>query len=88
MFLTIPILTEQLKKYDLLVTYIPKHKNPDGLAGITHALHFVITPFEAIDKFYKNLGERNETTTQLENLFGSIAWEGEIKVGVNLQPKF
>jgi hypothetical protein len=37
---------------DLLVTYVPKVKLPGGIAGITHALHFVFANIDALDRYY------------------------------------
>jgi len=79
-----PKLSEEIKKLELLVTYIPKHQYPNGLAGITHALHYVITSPGTLEKFYEVPSQKS--TPVPENIFGVFVWEGEINVGVNLKP--
>ena len=75
-----------INQNELLVTYIPKDKIKDGLAGITHAIHYVIVPPNTLELYNsKNGKSRNQKP---EIIFGSLAWEGEIKVGVNLNPKW
>ncbi|MBL7128174.1 MAG: hypothetical protein ISS16_04235 [Ignavibacteria bacterium] len=80
-----PQLTEQIKKLELLVTYIPKEKYPMGFAGISHALHYVLTTPQTIEKLYEKYGT-NILTKKLENIFGIFVWEGELRVQVNLNP--
>jgi len=79
-----PNLSDEIKKLELLVTYFPKQQNPNGLAGITHALHYVITSPGTLEKFYEVPSQKS--TPVPENIFGVFVWEGEIKVGVNLKP--
>ena len=74
----------QLKSKDLLVTYRPKIITSDGLAGIYHALHYVITPLNTFNKLPDFISD--ETGTRIESLFVKFSWEGEIKVHVNLNP--
>lgn len=77
-------LSELIKNTELLVTYIPKHQQPNGLAGITHALHYVLTSPGTLEKFYEVHSQMSNPVP--ENIFGSFVWEGEIKVGVHLNP--
>lgn len=81
-----PQLTEEIKKLELLVTYIPKEKYPMGFAGISHALHYVITAPQTIDRFYEKYG-MNILTQKLEKIFGIFVWDGELRVQVNLNPE-
>lgn len=80
-----PKLSEEIQELELLVTYIPKHIRPDGLAGIWHSLHFVITNPGTLDKFYSNESEITKPTP--EKIFNNISWEDEIRVGINLKPE-
>lgn len=77
-------LSEEIQELELLVTYIPKHIRPDGLASIWHSLHFVITKPGTLENFYKN--ETDVTNPTPEKIFNNISWEGEIRVSVNLNP--
>jgi hypothetical protein len=79
-----PKLSKEIQELELLVTYVPKHIRPDGLAGIWHSLHFVITKPGTLEKFYKNESEITKPTP--EKIFNNISWEGEIRVSVNLNP--
>lgn len=76
-----PKLSKEIQKLELLVTYIPKHLRPDGLAGVWHSLHFVITNSGTLENFYNNESEITKPTP--EKIFNNISWEGEIKVGLN-----
>jgi hypothetical protein len=79
-----PKLSRELADLELLVTYIPKHIRPDGLAGIWHSLHFIIANPGTLEKFYSNESEITKPTP--EKIFNNISWEGEIRVGLNLNP--
>ena len=48
-----PELSKEIQELDLLVTYIPKHIRQDGLAGIWHSLHFLMTKPGILEKFYE-----------------------------------
>lgn len=80
-----PQLSEQIENFELLVTYVPMNKLPGGLAGLTHALHYVITPLETIDYYYK-IDALRDSTPNPEKLFIKFIWEGEIRVQINLNP--
>lgn len=79
-----PKLSKAIVEIELLVTYIPKHIRPDGLAGIWHSLHFVITNPGTLENFYKNESEITKPTP--EKIFNNISWEREIRVQINLNP--
>ena len=81
-----PKLSGQIKNFELLVTYVPKNKLPGGLAEITHALHFVITPPQTIEYYYK-IEALKDSPSSPEKLFVKFVWEGEIKVNINLNPE-
>jgi hypothetical protein len=72
---------------ELLVTYVPKHKLPKGLAGRSHALHFVITPRGTLDRYYEVGNDMHMASPAPEKLFGTLVWEGEISVKVNSHPE-
>ncbi len=77
---------EMLNSHELLVAYVPKDYHPDGLAGVDHALHYVIVSLGTIDKYYKKL--ESNPNIDIEKIFGHLSWIGEIKVQVNLNPDF
>jgi hypothetical protein len=79
-----PKLSKEIKELELLITYIPKHISSDGLAGVWHSLHFVITKPGTLEKFYEN--ESNITKPTPEKIFNNISWEDEIRVSLNLNP--
>ena len=81
-----PQLAPAVKEEELLVTYIPKHKLPGGLAGISHALHYVLTPRGTLDRYYEVRGDLHMAKPAPEKLFGSFVWGGEIRVQVNAHP--
>ncbi|MBI5370828.1 MAG: hypothetical protein HZA79_02250 [Sphingobacteriales bacterium] len=78
-------LSKTIKKIDLLVTYIPKKILPNGFAGVHHALHYVMTPAQTIEKYYSVLSDQDNQPA-IEKLFVNISWEGVLKVEQNLQP--
>jgi hypothetical protein len=77
-------LSEQIKTRDLLVTYRPKLITSDGMAGIHHALHYVITPLNTLNSLPDFTS--NKTSSNIEPLFIQFVWEGEIRVQINLTP--
>jgi len=83
-----PLLAERIAQEELLVTYFPKHKLPMGLAGITHALHYVIAPRGSLERYYEFNNDEHMTNPAPEKLFKRFAWEGEIRVEVNPDPEF
>jgi hypothetical protein len=83
-----PFLVEDIKKKDLLVTYIPRQELPGGFAaGVTHTLHYIITSKNVIDKYYEEGKDARIAKPEPEKLFYNIAWEGAIRVGINLDPE-
>jgi len=80
-------LTDVMKEQELLVTYVPKHKLPKGLAGTSHALHYVITPRGTLDRYYEIDDDVHMAKPAPEKLFGPLVWEGEIRVQVNADPR-
>jgi len=81
-----PQLLEAVKEKELLVTYAPKHKLPKGLAGTSHALHYVITPRGTLDQYYEVENDMHMATPKPEKIFGTLVWDGEIRVQVNPHP--
>lgn len=82
-----PRLADAVKgEEELLVTYFPKHKLPGGLAGASHAVHYVICPRGTMDRYYEAGGDIHMAKPAPEKLFGSFVWEGEIRVEVNPHP--
>lgn len=82
-----PQLSQAAKEGELLVTYIPRHELPGRLAGISHALHYVVTPRGTLDRYYAIEGDEHKARPAPEKLFGSFVWDGEIRVGLNADPK-
>lgn len=83
-----PRLAQAAKEEELLVTYIPKHQLPGGLAGVSHALHYVMTPRGTLDRYYAVNDDEHTARPAPEKLFGSFVWDGEIRVGMNADPIF
>ncbi|MGB7060733.1 MAG: hypothetical protein WBF13_00085 [Candidatus Zixiibacteriota bacterium] len=82
-----PQLLEAAKDDELLVTYVPKHELPKGLAGKSHALHYVITPRGTLDRYYEVGNDMHMASPAPEKLFGTLVWDGEIRVQVNPHPE-
>lgn len=82
-----PRLAELVAQEELLVTYFPKHKLPMGFAGITHALHYVIAPRGTLERYYEFNNDEHMANPAPEKLFKKFAWEKEIRVEVNPEPK-
>jgi hypothetical protein len=77
--------SEKIRNFDFLVTYVPKENLLDGFTGFTHALHYVITPAQTIEFFYK-IEALRETPSNPEKLFVKFSYEGEIRVEFNPNP--
>ncbi|OGO31895.1 MAG: hypothetical protein A2Z29_02640 [Chloroflexi bacterium RBG_16_56_11] len=78
---------EIIKQEELLVTYVPKHKLPGGMAGVSHAIHYVITPRGTLERYYDAGKDIHMSIPAPEKIFGSLVWDGEIRVQVNKNPK-
>lgn len=78
---------EIVKEGELLVTYVPKHKLLWGLVGISHALHYVITPRGTLARYYEIGNNMHMTKSAPEKIFGTLVWDGEIRVQVNPHPE-
>lgn len=77
---------EIVKEEELLVTYVPKRKLPGGLAGTSHALHYVITPRGTLDRYYEVGNDMHMASPAPEKIFGALVWDGELRVQVNPYP--
>ena len=82
-----PHLLEVIKEQELLVTYVPKHKLPLGLAGTSHALHYIITAPGTLDRYYEVGNNVHMANPAPEKIFGTLVWDGLLKVQVNPDPK-
>jgi hypothetical protein len=82
-----PHLLEVIKEQELLVTYVPKHKLPLGLAGTSHALHYIITAPGTLARYYEVGNYMHMARPAPEKIFGTLVWDGEIRVQVNSQPE-
>jgi hypothetical protein len=72
---------EVIKEQELLVTYAPKHKLPKGLAGFSHALHYVISPRGTLDRYYgQDFTSVHMAKPSPEKIFGALVWDGLIGV--------
>lgn len=76
-----------VKEEELLVTYVPKRKLPGGMAGTSHALHYVITPRGTLARYYEIGNDMHMSSPAPEKIFEPLVWEGEIRVQVNLHPE-
>lgn len=75
------------EKYELLVTYVPKRKLPWGAVGVSHGLHYVITPKGTLEKYYLVGNDMHVAKPKPEKLFGTLVWGGLLRVQVNPNPK-
>jgi hypothetical protein len=83
-----PKLAELIVDEELLVTYSPKHLLPKGLSGSPHhVLHYVITPRGTLDSYYSMNNDIHMAKPDPQKLFGPFAYQGEIKVQINSEPK-
>jgi hypothetical protein len=79
---------EVIKEQELLVTYVPKHKLPKGMAGTSHALHYVITPSGTLDRYYgQDFISVHMANPAPEKIFGTLVWDDLLRVQVNPEPK-
>ena len=83
-----PTLAHVVTDAELLVTYVPQHNLPGGLAGITHALHYVIVPPGTLERYYEACGDVHMAKPAPQKLFGQLVYEGEIRVRVTRDPQF
>jgi hypothetical protein len=75
------------KEFELLVTYVPKQKLPKGMAGIYHALHYVCTPRGTLERYYDFGNDVHMANPAPEKLFGTLVWDGLLRVKVNSFPE-
>lgn len=81
-----PSLVERIQQRDeLLVTYVPKKKHFMGFGGISHALHYVITPRGTLEEYYSFDNDVHMAKPSPEKLF-DLVWKGMIRVKVNPNP--
>ncbi len=71
---------------ELLVTYVPKKKLPLGFGGVSHCLHYAVTPPGTLSRYYEIGNGMHKTKPAVEKIFGTLVWEGEIRVQVNTNP--
>ena len=83
-----PSVAGRLVQEDLLVTYAPERLLLGGLSGSPrHVLHYVIAPKDALDRYYAVDNDLHMRNPNPEKLFGSLVYEGEIRVQVNREPR-
>jgi hypothetical protein len=83
-----PKLAPAVEEAELLVTYVPEQKLPDGRAvGLWHALHYVIVPIGTLQKYYDVGDSMHMVKPAPQNLFGPFVYEGEIRVQINRHPQ-
>ncbi len=78
---------QAIQEEELLVTYVPKHKLPGGAIGTSHGLHYVITPKGTLGKYYAVGDDMHMANPKPEKLFGTLVWDGELRVQVNSSPE-
>jgi hypothetical protein len=84
-----PRLAYVVDEAELLVTYVPKHRLPDGrAASVRHVLHYVVVPPGTLQRYYEVGGSVHMVEPAPEKLFGSFVYEGTIKVQANPDPQF
>ncbi len=78
---------QAIQEEELLVTYVPKHKLPGGAIGISHGLHYVMTPRGTLDRYYEVGNDVHMANPAPEKIFGTLVWDGLLRVQVNPDPK-
>jgi len=78
---------EAIKEQELLVTYVPKRKLPKGMAGTSHALHYVMTPRGTLNRYYEVGNGVHMANPAPEKIVGTLVWDGLLRVQVNPDPK-
>jgi hypothetical protein len=82
-----PKLAPVVEEAELLVTYVPEQKLPDGrAAGFWHALHYVIVPAGTLQEYYDVGDNMHMAKPAPQKLFGPFVYKGEIRVQVNPDP--
>ena len=82
-----PEWVEKVKDNELLVTYVPKRMLPRGVVGTSHGLHYVITPPGTLELYYEFKDGLHVRNPAPEKLFGTLVWDGLLRVKVNPEPK-
>ena len=73
---------DQLKDYEVLVTYLPANKIQYKNAAFLHVLHFAITFPKTLERYY--VARKNTITGyDPELIFNSFVWDGLLKVNIN-----
>lgn len=68
---------------DFLVTYRPQKESSKGLIGINHGLHYSITPYGTLKRYFDKYGN-DKNLSMLDNIFLNFSWENELRVNINL----
>ncbi len=82
-----PMFPEMSEQHELLVTYVPKLKLPGSLAGIWHAIHYVVTPRGTLEQYYSFNNDEYMRNPSPEKIFKPFVWNGEVRVEMNFDPK-
>ena len=83
-----PKLAPVVEEAELLVTYVPEQKLPDGrAAGVRHALHYVVVPPGTLQEYYDVGDNMHMAKPAPQKLFGPFLYEGEIRVQINRDPE-
>jgi len=83
-----PKVVHVVDEAELLVTYVPKHKLPDGRAASPqHVLHYVVVPPGTLQRYYEVGGSVHMAKPAPQKLFGPFVYEGKIRVQVNPDPQ-
>jgi hypothetical protein len=83
-----PQLREAVEARELLVTYVPKHKLPQGAIGVSHGLHYVITLRGTLEGYYAHGDGIYVSRPAPERIFGTLVWDGLIRVQISSHPEF
>lgn len=82
-----PKLANLVDSKELLVTYSPKHLGPKGVsASPHHVLHYALVPNGTLDSYYSANNDAHFAKPEPQKLFGSFAYQGEIKVRMDSEP--
>ena len=80
-----PSLAPYVDDEELLVVYAPRKVLDDGRSGeASHVLHYLLTKQGALENYYSADNDKHMVSPDPSVLFEPFAYEGEIKVQVNL----
>lgn len=68
---------------DFLVTFRPQNDSSNQLIGVNHGLHYAITPYGTLKKYFEKFGN-DKNLSILDTIFLDFSWNNELRVQINL----